>query len=58
VEDHVRVELAPLVTVAGLKEAVHVGADIVVTVAVQVFVPPYPLSTVKVQVCVDVGEKL
>ena len=57
-EDHVRVELPPAATVAGLKEAVQVGAGTVVTVAVQVFVPPDPLSTVKVQVWVAVGEKL
>jgi hypothetical protein len=58
VEDHERLDPPPsVVTVAGLKEAVQVGAGIVVTVAVQVFVPPDPLSAVRVQVWVPVGEK-
>jgi hypothetical protein len=33
-------------------------APLAVTVAVQVLVPPPPLSTVRVQVCVDVGDVL
>jgi hypothetical protein len=57
-EDQVIVEVEPVVMLAGLKEAVQVGTGTVVTVAVQVFVPPTPLSTVRVQVWVAVGEKL
>ena len=55
VEDQVRVELPPLVTVAGLNDAEQVGGGTTVTVDAHVFVPPDPLSTVKVHVWVDVG---
>ena len=52
------VELEPVVTDAGLKDAEHVGADPTLTEAVQVFVPPTPLSTLSVHVCEPVGLKL
>ena len=54
---HDKVEVEPLVIDAGLKDAVQLGAGTTVTVAVQVFVPPAPLSTVSVHVWVAVGDK-
>jgi hypothetical protein len=57
VEDHVRLEPPPsVVTVAGLKEAVQLGAATVVTVAVQVTFVPALFVAVRVQVWVPVGE--
>ena len=44
--------------VAGLKEAEQVGGAAVVTLAEQLLVPPAPLSTWNVQVCVAEGVKL
>jgi hypothetical protein len=59
VEDHERLDPPPsVVTVAGLKEAVQVGAATVVTVAVQVTFVPALFVAVRVQVWVPVGEKL
>ena len=54
-----KVEVWPdVVIVVGLKEAVQVGAAHTVTAAVQVFVVPVLFFTVRVQVCVAVGERL
>jgi hypothetical protein len=55
VEDQVRVELPPPVTVAGLNDTEQVGAGTTVTLDAHVFVPPDPLLTVKVHVWVAVG---
>jgi hypothetical protein len=55
VEDQVRVELPPLVTVAGLNDAEQLGGGTTVTLDAHVFVPPDPLFTVKVHVWVAVG---
>ena len=57
-EDHVSVEDEPLVILAGLNEAEHVGAATTVTVAVQVAFVPAAFVAVRVHVCVAVGEKL
>jgi hypothetical protein len=58
VEDHVRVELAPLVTVAGLNEALHVGNAATVTTAEQVCIVPAAFCDERVHVWLAVGEKL
>jgi len=53
---HDKPEVCPHAMVEGLKEAVQIAWGTTVTVAVHVFVPPVPLSTLNVHVCVDVGE--
>lgn len=50
VELHDNDEVCPFVMEAGVKLAVHVGALPTLTVAVQVLVPPAPLSTLRVHV--------
>jgi len=50
------VEVEPLVIDVGLNDAVQVGIGTTVTVAVHVFVPPAPLSTVSVHVWVIEGD--
>ena len=45
-----------MVMLKGLKEAVQVGAGTTVTLPVHVLVLPALLATVKVQLCVAVGE--
>ncbi len=55
---HESVAVWPKVMLDGLNDPVQVGAGTTVTLAVQVFVPPTPLSKLSVHVCVADGEKV